>query len=79
MNIGMLWYIVDTDKKDSLEDNIRKAAKYYFNKYEKLPNTVYINPNMVTLDTQNMLDGMEIRTTNSVLPYHMWMGIDEEI
>lgn len=83
--VGMLWF--DNDNKVDLTTKIIKATDYYVNKYGNKPNVCYVHPsmvpptedkpeteenNVVTLNTS----GVEVRTTRSVLPNHLWLGIN---
>ncbi len=81
MNIGMLWF--DNDTKSDLTTKIERAAIYYQNKYGKHPNLCFVHPSMaITLanskDEIPVLKAgeIEVRTTRTVLPNHIWIGIN---
>jgi hypothetical protein len=75
MNIGMLWY--DNDNKSDLAAKIHRAATYYHTKYGKAPNLCLIHPRTLG-ETKWRENGIEVRTTRSVLPNHFWLGINHE-
>ena len=70
MREGMLWY--DNSEK-SVADKIENAATHFESKYGERPDTCYVNPSMLAYEAP-AVDGIEIRTTNSILPNHFWLG-----
>ena len=81
MNVGMLWF--DNDTKSDLTTKIKRAAIYYQNKYGKHPNLCFVHPSMTVTngilmdETPGFKAGeIEVRTTRSVLPNHIWIGIN---
>jgi len=81
MNVGMLWF--DNDAKTDLFGKIERAASYYQDKYGKSPNVCYVHPSMTRAVTAPQEDtgpiragAIEVRTTRSVLPNHLWIGIN---
>ena len=90
MEIGMLWF--DNDKKSDTEAKIERAATYYRNKYGKTPNLCFVHPCMIPNDRNQMADkieqkvetsslksqGVEIRTSKTMLPNHFWIGINRQ-
>ncbi len=72
MNVGMLWF--DNDTKADLATKIQRAATYYTSKYGKAPNLCFVHPRTLG-DTQLKENGIEVRTTRSVLPNHFWLGM----
>jgi hypothetical protein len=85
MNIGMLWF--DNDQKKELTVKVERAAQYYRNKYGKKPTLCYVHPSMLPEagDANHADDnpdeeaglvtaGVEVRTNQSVLPNHFWIG-----
>jgi hypothetical protein len=74
MNIGMLWF--DNDKKADFSTKIERAANYYHTKYGKLPNLCLVHPRTLGNNSWNG-NGIEIRTTRSVLPNHFWLGVNQ--
>jgi hypothetical protein len=91
MDIGMLWF--DNDKQDDLRAKIERAAAYYRNKYGKTPNLCFVHPCMIPShpgesfpdDVSQSAEkptikskGVEIRTSNTMLPNHFWIGINRQ-
>jgi hypothetical protein len=90
MEIGMLWF--DNDKKSDYEAKIERAATYYRDKYGKAPNLCFVHPCMIpengnptsdkfNLDTEPpslQSQGVEIRTSKTMLPNHFWIGINRQ-
>ena len=74
MNLGMLWF--DNDKDTNLETKIAKAATYYRGKYGTEPNMVFVNPKTLGEAAPNVL-GFQVKSTRSILPNHLWMGVSE--
>ncbi|MFN2151479.1 MAG: hypothetical protein ACK2T5_07785 [Anaerolineales bacterium] len=91
MDIGMLWF--DNDKQADLRSKIERAAAYYRDKYGKMPNLCFVHPCMIPNTTRESLvnaggqvaenhltnsQGVEIRTSNTMLPNHFWIGINRQ-
>lgn len=79
MNIGMLWF--DNDPKADLSLKIQRAMTYYQQKYGKSPNLCFVHPSMlpqpVEADSEAIKsNGIEVRSNRSVLPNHLWLGIN---
>jgi len=72
MNIGMLWF--DNDTKADISAKIQRAAEYYKRKYGRDPNLCFVHPSMVS-NPLDPTDGVELRTSQSVLPNHFWLGV----
>ena len=81
MDTGMLWF--DNDPKKSLDVKVQQAADYYWKKYGRNPDLCLVNPgNLIKANPQpeSMLAGkVVIRPLRSVLPGHLWIGVDEKI
>ena len=80
MNTGMLWF--DNDPKTALDDKVRKAANYYLHKYGRNPDLCLVNPASLAKNnlTEPILAGqIQIRPLRSVLPGHLWIGVDEKL
>ena len=75
MNIGMLWF--DNDTKSDLKTKVYRAADYYHRKYGKAPNLCFVHPSMVS-NIAWQPNGIELRTTRSVLPNHFWLGVQQQ-
>ena len=81
MNTGMMWF--DNDPKTSLEVKIQKAADYYRHKYGRTPDLCLVNPGMLD-NTRPEADSRQagkivIRPLRSVLPGHLWIGVNEKL
>jgi len=77
MDIGMLWF--DNDQKADLQAKITRAASYYQDKYGEVPNLCFIHPCMLDPSSSNLNQpGVEIRTSNTMLPNHFWIGINRQ-
>lgn len=86
MNIGMLWF--DNDPKAELTAKVKRAAQYYRNKYGKIPTLCYVHPSMLPKDAANEMQhdseehtglvtsGIEVRSNQSILPNHFWIGVN---
>jgi hypothetical protein len=76
MNVGMLWF--DNDPKTALAAKVHQAAEYYRAKYGRMPDLCLVNPTM--LKEPQAQDGkILIRPLRSVLPGHLWIGVDEKL
>lgn len=75
MKTGMLWY--DNDPKTDLPAKIERAAAYYRQKYGQTPNLCFVHPSMLKDAPPPDRNGIEVKTTRQVLPYHLWLGIHE--
>ncbi len=73
MNIGMLWF--DNDTKADLATKIQRAANYYHNKYGRAPNLCLVHPKTLGSNIYKG-NGIEVKTTRSVLPNHFWLGVN---
>ncbi|UCD98925.1 MAG: hypothetical protein JSV42_18620 [Chloroflexota bacterium] len=76
MNVGMLWF--DNDVKSDLIVKIERAAAYYLGKYGDKPNICFVHPSMAQIESKEQVlraGDIEIKLTKSVLPHHLWIGI----
>ena len=70
MKIGMLWF--DNNPKIGVEDKVRRAAKYYQNKYGKAANLCF------TANWSGNVDGIDVRMSTSMPEYNFWIGQKEQ-
>lgn len=80
MMTGMLWH--DNDQSTSFDEKIKKAVNYYRNKYGVNPNLVLVNPGALAqqgVDEYQAFDGLTVRGYRSVMPGHLWIGIEGEV
>ncbi len=75
MRVGMLWF--DDNKDRTLAEKIDRAARHYQDKYGVRPTLVYVHPVMMQ-GSKIEVPGIEVKTTNMVLPHHLWLGRTEE-
>jgi hypothetical protein len=76
MNIGMMWF--DNNPKTSLVAKVNEAAEHYREKYGKTPDLCLVNPAMLA-EPQAQAGQVIIRTLRSILPGHLWIGVDEKM
>jgi hypothetical protein len=74
MNTGILWFY---GEKKPLEESIKKAVKYYENKYGRTPNLCLVHPSALEGNVHLSLT-MSIRPYRPVLPGHIWVGMEDE-
>jgi hypothetical protein len=87
MNIGMLWFDNDPNKK--LGQKVTEAARYYRNKYGGWPTLSFVSPSMyhaddepgVPLQLEKTVDvsqgfQVKVREHRSILPNHIWIGLE---
>jgi len=86
MKIGMLWF--DNDPKCELPGKIERAATYYQKKYGRRPDLCFVHPCMINTNASPVGDNgekpepvliagnVEVRANRSVLPNHLWIGIN---
>jgi hypothetical protein len=73
MKIGLMW---QDHTIDPLPTKIARAVSYYTQKHGRRPTTCYVNP--ATNGLRESVDGVIVKTTRSVLPGHLWIGIEVE-
>jgi hypothetical protein len=76
MNVGMMWF--DNDQKKSMAVKVAEAAKYYYEKYGKLPTTCLVNPGML-LNGDTMVSVIAVKPLRSIMPNNFWIGVEERI
>jgi hypothetical protein len=76
MKIGMLW--CDTDGASlALDQRVARAASYYRRKYGSQPNLCLVHPEPGAESLQ-CVGSTSVRINPSVLPGHLWLGIEDE-
>ena len=75
MNVGMLWF--DNDPRTTLAAKVAKAADYYRQKYGLVPDLCLVNPSMLLAQEQRC-EQIVVRPSRSILPGHLWVGIEEK-
>jgi hypothetical protein len=74
MREGLLWF---DHSERPLNAKIERAAEYYQSKYGRTANTCFANP-ATLLEGDAQVAGLAIRATNTVLPNHFWLGVEEQ-
>lgn len=69
---GMMW--VDTDPRKSLDVKVQEAAKYFHDKYSRVPNTCFVHPSM--LADVRIIDEIEVRPSREVLKNNFFIGVE---
>jgi hypothetical protein len=75
MRVGMLW--LDDDRHTAIDERVSRAAAYYRNKYGCKPNLCIVHPSMLGGAPYQGTPDVEVRTSTSVLPEHLWLGVRE--
>lgn len=70
MNTGLMW--LDTDRKRSLEDKVKRAADHYREKYGRFPELCLVNSGLLTEDRK--VGRVLVQPSKTVLPGHFWLG-----
>lgn len=73
MNVGMLW--LDDDKQRPLAEKVQRAVEYYQHKYGHGANLCLVNS--AALAGETAVDGVKVKGSPHVLPYHFWLGREE--
>jgi len=77
MNTGLMWF--DNDPQTPLAVKIEKASTYYKKKFGRLPELCLVNPSMMGNQAEtNVEQHITIRAFQSVLPGHLWIGVEEQ-
>ncbi len=74
MREGMLWF--DNSDQGDMATRIMRAVRYYHAKYGVSPTVCFVHPSMLAGNPATVED-VEVRTSNSILPGHFWLGIAE--
>jgi hypothetical protein len=74
MDIGMLWF---DDSARPLGEKLQRAVEHYARKYGRQPTLCLVHPG--GLDSgEGVLAGVHVRGARSVMPNHLWVGVDEQ-
>jgi len=76
MMSGMMWF--DNDPKTALTDKVAHAAEYYHAKYGRTPDLCLVNPAMLK-EPMIQAGRIQVRPMRTVLPGHLWIGVDEKL
>lgn len=75
MNTGMMWF--NDNPKTPLTTKVLEAAEYYRTKYGQAPNLCLVNPAMLA-EPQVQEGKVIVRALRTILPGHLWIGVDEK-
>ncbi len=75
MDIGMLWF---DDSARPLHEKVQRAADYYAQKYGRVPTLCLVHPNSLQ-GAPRLVAGVEIRGARTVMPNHLWIGVEEKL
>lgn len=72
MRVGMLW--LDDDRGRGIKDRVDRAVAHYRGKYGRTPNLCVVHPSTLGEEVDQASASVELRTSTSVLPDHLWLG-----
>jgi hypothetical protein len=79
MTTGMMWF---DNSKVSLAVKVERAARYYQKKFGEFPTLCFVRwDECLPSDPKSLLlekTTVQIRTFQSILPSHFWLGIGDE-
>jgi hypothetical protein len=75
MNVGMLWY--DHEPGTTLKTKVERAADYYTKKYGRPPTVCLVHPSMLS-EAERGAGKVAIRPHRSILPGHLWIGVEAD-
>jgi hypothetical protein len=75
MKVGMMWY---DGGEDGLAQRVHRAASYYREKYGGQPNVCFVHPSGAEGEETAELDAIRVRSSELVLPGHLWVGIERD-
>lgn len=73
MNIGMLW--LDADEKRPFEEKVGRAVDYYREKYGRVPELCFVNPLAQPVE-ESRVGEVLVKSTQTVLRHHFWLGMN---
>lgn len=77
MDVGMLWF--DADPRSAVAAKIERAAAYYQSKYGRHPTLCFLNPATAGGLSAKAVAGLDVHTSQAVLPEHFWLGVGEQV
>lgn len=69
----MLWF--DSNASLAVERRVERAANYYREKYGQPPTLCLVHPSVAEAGLPAQVGQVELRTLESVLPHHFWIGV----
>ena len=88
MNVGMMWF--NDNPKVPLATKVLEAADYYHTKYGRNPDLCLVSPAMYEQirskeaegQADELVEGQQgkilVRALRSILPGHLWIGVDDK-
>jgi hypothetical protein len=82
MTVGLLWF--DNDSGRDLAAKVARAAAHYQVRFGRPPQICYVNPATLGRDRgngradANLVGGVRVVSSKTVLPNHFWIGVAEE-
>lgn len=76
MKVGMMWY---DGGSDGLAQRVHRAATYYEEKYGGRPNVCFVHPSGAEGGDVDGLQAIRVRSSELVLPGHLWVGIESDL
>lgn len=70
MKQGMLWY--DSHSGKNFNDRLESAVNYFTQKYGKIPEQCFVNPEMISGANANDLP-VKVITDEKILRNHIWV------
>lgn len=75
MQVGMLW--MDADASVAMEERVRRAARYYQQKYGREANICFAHPQTLGSEYPDQVSGVKLSDSGAVLPQHFWLGVED--
>jgi hypothetical protein len=76
MKVGMLWF--DEDQEVDFAQKIERASDYYRLKYGRRPDLCFVHPESIGEGDSPSKATMKVKTSNTLLANHFWIGIEEQ-
>lgn len=78
MKSGLLWF--DNTKGKPLVEKIEDAAARYQHKFGVRPNRAFVHPSDMPAEPAAIeAKGIVIETKHTIMPKHIWIGVDESL
>lgn len=71
----MMWY--DGNRKKSVQEKAKRAAKYYQKKYGQKANVCHVHPDMLRGEDVVSVNGLVLVGDLSIIPNNYWVGLVE--
>jgi len=74
MDTGMLWF---DDGPQALKEKVERAVSFYSTKYGRTPTLCLVHPATLADGKEGRVGDVTLRSSRSVLPNHLLVGIDD--